>query len=168
MARGDAGAEDHLGREQEAAMWKRTRPDDGNAEFGANDGGLGDECEAYLRGEWAEFLLASGQGVPRWAWLNRVAHGPEKALRLMHRGPAWWGQHEDAWTEFRSPVVELLLKQAEETGRTVEEIQAGVLVPIELALFARDESRLPADAVLLVRVLAALRDPSAQSGPPAD
>lgn len=86
----------------------------------------------------------------------------------MHRGPVWWGQHDDAWTEFRSSVVDLLLKQAEDTGRSVEELQASVLVPIELALFARHDSRLPADAVLLVSILAALRHPSAQSGPRTD
>jgi hypothetical protein len=149
-------------------MWKKARPDDRDAEEGTGDAGLGDECEAFLRGEWTEFLRASGQAVPRWAWLNRVAHGPEKALRLMHRGPVWLGQHDDAWTEFRSSVVELLLKQAEDTGRSVEELQASVLVPIELALFARHDSRLPADAVLLVSILAALRHPSAQSGPRTD
>jgi hypothetical protein len=96
-----------------------------------------------------------------------VAHGPEEALRLMHCGSAWRGQHEDEWTEFRSSVVELLLKQADDTGQTVDELQASVLVPIELALFARDECRLPADAILLLRILGALRHPSAQSGPPA-
>src|SRR5687767_3886001 len=149
-------------------MWKRARPDDREAEPGAGDAGPGDECEAYLRGEWAEYLRAHGLAVPRWAWLNRVAHAPEQALRLTHRDRVWCGQHEDVWTEFRSSVADLLLKQADDTGRTVDEIQASVLVPIELALFARDESRLPADAILLVRILAALRDPSARSGPPVD
>ena len=147
-------------------MWKRARRNDRDTKPGPGDAGLGDECEAYLRGEWAEYLRAHGQAVPRWAWLNRVAHAPEQALRLTHCGPAWCGQHEDVWTEFRSYVADLLLKQAEDTGRTVEELQTSVLVPIELALFARDESRLPADAILLVRIMAALRHPSARSGPP--
>jgi len=145
-------------------MWNRARPNDRDAERVADDGGLGDECEAYLRGEWAEYLAARGEAVPRWAWLNRVAHAPEPALRLPRRSPAWSAQHDDGWTEFRFSVTELLLKQAKATGRPVDELQATVLVPIELALFARDESRLPADAVLVVRILAALRHPSAQSG----
>lgn len=147
-------------------MWKKARPNDRDAETGAGDSGLGDECEAYLRGEWAEYLRAHGQAVPRWAWLNRVAHAPEEALRLAHRRPVWCGQHEDVWTEFRSSVADLLFKQAEDSGRTVDELQASVLVPIELALFARHESRLPADAVLLVCILAALRHPSARPDPP--
>lgn len=149
-------------------MWNRARPNEWDGKPDADDDGLGDECDAYLRGEWAEYLRARGYAVPRWAWLNRVAHAPEQALRLTQRDRVWCGRHEDDWTEFQSSLADLLLKQADDTGRTVEEIQASVLVPIELALFARDDSHLPADAILLVRILAALRDPSERPGPSVD
>jgi len=145
-------------------MWKRGRPDDRDAERNGDTGGLGEECEAFLGGEWAEYLLARGEPVPRWAWLNRVAHGPETALRLMH--PAGKSRHGDAWTEFRSSVAEMVLNQAATTGRGVDELQTAVLVPIELALFGCDGCRVPDDAGLLMRILAALRHPSAQWGPP--
>lgn len=140
-------------------MWMRAQPDHQDA-----GEGVGEECEAFLRGEWAEYRRARGEDVPRWAWLNRVAHAPEQALRLMSPPGAISDRHVDGWTEFRFSVADALVKRADERGMAIAELQASVLVPIELALFARDDSRLPADAVLLVRILAALRRPSVESG----
>ena len=138
-------------------MWKRRQPEECIGEDG-----LGEECDALLRGEWAEYRQARGEALPRWAWLNRVAHAPEPALRVIARRPDRYERHVDDWAGMRACVAESLLKQAAEKGVTAAELQQVVLVPIELALFSRDESRLPADPEILIRILSALRHPSAQ------
>ena len=57
--------------------------------------GIGDECEAWLSGEWAEYLAAHGEEVPPWAWLNRVAHCSEQVLRVMTRMPTWTSRNDE-------------------------------------------------------------------------
>ena len=142
-------------------MSKSRRPESRDAAQG-----VGEECEAFLRGEWAEYRLGQGETVPPWAWLNRVAHAPEAALRMVRRGADSSDRHGDSWAEFRTCVAEALLKRADERGIDVAALQAVVLVPIELALFAVDDCRPPADEVLVAQILAALRHPSAQPGRP--
>jgi hypothetical protein len=139
-------------------MWKWWEPEEGGA-----GRGLGDECEAFLAGEWAEYRLARGQVVPPWAWLNRVAHAPANGLVLAIRIPSS-ARETDEWTRLRTCVVESLFRQAEENRMTVTELQRAALVPIELALFAADGPPRP-NLELLVLILAALSHPSAQAGP---
>ena len=139
-------------------MWMRRAPKEPE-----QPGGVGDECEAWLAGEWAEYRTARGQGVPSWAWLNRVAHCPEQALRLMTRMPAWTYRN-DEWFRLRGCVAESLLKQAAEKRVSVDELQRSVLVPIECEMFGHDNPGRPANAQLMLRVLAALHHPSAQPG----
>jgi hypothetical protein len=125
--------------------------------------GLGDECEAFLAGEWAEYRRARRQDVPTWAWLNRVAHAPAHGLVLAIRVPAS-ARQTDEWTRLWTCVVEALFRQADENGMTVAELQRATLVPIELTLFANDGLPQP-NPELLVRILSALTHPSAQAGP---
>jgi hypothetical protein len=139
-------------------MWKWWEPEERGAGLG-----LGDECEAFLAGEWAEYRLARGRDVPAWAWLNRVAHAPAHVLVLAIRTPSS-GRETDEWTRLRTCVVESLFRQADENGMTVAELQWAALVPIELILFANDGPPRP-NPELLAQILAALTHPSAQAGP---
>jgi hypothetical protein len=141
-------------------MLKRWEP----AELSGPDG-LGDECEAFLAGEWAEYRAAHGKAVPQWAWLNRVTHAPETALRLAMRAPGWGHRPIDDWTRLRLCVVEALLEQAAKKTTSVAELQRAALVPLELALFGDEEASRLNDAELLARGLAALRHPSGNPGP---
>ena len=126
------------------------------------DGGLGDECEAWLAGTWAEYLAGRGEPAPRWAWLNQVAHASEKAVRAMTRLPA---VSNDEWFRLRGCVAESLIKEAAEKRVSVAELQRSVLLPIEDALFHDETLYRFGNPELMVRILAALHHPSAQPGP---
>lgn len=137
--------------------WKKRAP----KEPGDQDRGLGDECEAWLAGTWAEYLSGRGEPVPRWAWLNQVAHASEKAVRAMTRLPAF---NNDEWLRLRGCVAESLIKEAAGKGVTVAELQHSVLLPIECALFHDESLYRFGNPELMVRILAALHHPSAQPG----
>ena len=123
--------------------------------------GLGDECDAFLAGEWVEQLEAQGEPVPDWAWLNQVAHASERRLRELCREPAWRATRMDDWARLRSCLAETLLTRAATTGVSVADLQLLVLVPCELRLCqsGRDGAEPVANATLLIRILSALRDP---------
>ena len=125
------------------------------------DGGLGEECEAWLAGTWAEYLAGRGEPVPRWAWLNQVAHASEKAVRSMTRLP---DVNNDEWLRLRGCVAESLIKEAAGKGVSVAELQRSVLLPIECALFHNESLYRFGNPELMVRILAALHHPSAQPG----
>ena len=125
------------------------------------DDGLGGECEAWLEGRWAEYLAVRGEPVPRWAWLNQVAHASEKAVRAMTRLPA---VNDDEWFRLRGCVAESLIKEAAGKGVTVADLQRSVLLPIECALFGDESMYRFGNPELMVRILAALHHPSAQPG----
>jgi hypothetical protein len=145
---------------EEATMSKRREPAE-------PDGGgqVADECEAVLAGRWAEYRLARGRDVPPWAWLNRVAHADERALRYAVRVPAWSRHEMDEWDRMRFCVAQFLVQQAAEKGVTAAALQQSVLVPIELQLFGQEAMPPFTKAELLIRILAALRHPSSQFGP---
>jgi len=138
--------------------WRRQAPEEPEDQ----GTGMGEECEAWLAGRWAEYRADHGEPVPRWAWLNQVAHAPEPSLRAMARVQDF---RDDHWWRLRGCVAESLLKEAADKGVTAGELQRSVLVPIESALFSDESLYHFGDAQLMIRILAALRHPSAQPGP---
>lgn len=96
------------------------------------------ECEAFLYGTLAEYWDDKGICVPVWAWLNLLAHGTETqvaetALRSgRHRRTA------RSWRIARSylayEVLDLL-----DAEFTLADMQASVLIPLELEMAARPE-----------------------------
>jgi hypothetical protein len=137
--------------------WKKRGSDEPDP-----DGDLGEECEAWLAGTWAEFLADHGEAVPPWAWVNKLAHAPERVVRSMTRPPA---VNHDEWSRLRGCVAEYLLKEAVAKGASVAELQRSVLLPIESALFTDESLYRFGNPELMVRILAALHHPSAQPGP---
>ena len=85
---------------------------------------IADECQAFLDGTYARYLVERGKAVPVWAWLNLVAHGDEVQL-----GPLALG--EDDWVPaVWRPALSRLARLA------TPSVQHDVLVPLELELLA--------------------------------
>jgi hypothetical protein len=124
---------------------------------------IGDECDAFLAGEWAEHLAENGQPVPQWAWVNQVAHGSEERMRDLATQPAWRLAKQDEWTRLRACVADALFSRARQNGATVAEVQLHVLVPLELMLLGDKRLQQLGSAQLLIRTLSVLHHPSAQS-----
>ena len=116
------------------------------------------ECEAFLAGYLAERKEAEAS-VPVWAWTNLLAHGAEQDLRSDReasrgrRASSWssW----DEWHDARSYLAAELLDLAEAYG-PLDEIQRGVLVPLELELASSAETAGWGPRQLVARVLTAL------------
>lgn len=94
---------------------------------------IGDECEAFLAGRWGAELRRTGAPVPRWAWLNQVAHGTPEELMLLVRHLAGTLRFLDEERWAAGFVAAELVGVAARTGRPVAELQR-VLVEQELAL----------------------------------
>lgn len=91
------------------------------------------DCQAFLLGEYADWLDAQALEVPVWAWTNVLAHGTEDEVRRIagsgHRGPvrtrAWWAARAYLATEVLAAV---------DRGAVLAELQRHVLAPLELRL----------------------------------
>lgn len=96
---------------------------------------VADDCEAYLHGGYAERRRLRGEPVPVWAWVNLLAHGTADELAEAARdggvGP---------WSQARAFVAGELVDRAGIDGRSLEEFQSEVLVPLELRVLARPAS----------------------------
>jgi hypothetical protein len=101
-------------------------------------GVLASECEAYLNGTLAEFWEERGTAVPVWAWTNLLAHGSESQIHAsLYRSskPRRTGR---SWRIARSYLAYQVLDLTS-PDFTLEELQAAVLLPLELELAARPE-----------------------------
>ncbi len=126
---------------------------------GEHDGGLAGECEAYLAGDYAEHAGATGHLIPVWARLNALAHADEATLS--HLALDRVGPHASvAGSEWQRAVAYLAgatLEEAGARGMTVTDLQASLLIPLEL-LLADDETTWDLSPGQLVAVgLAVLR-----------
>lgn len=139
-------------------MWNRRR----EPEEPVRRAGVGEECDAFLAGEWAEYLAACGEPVPAWAWLNRVAHGRVGELRALTRAPGWGYAPLDEWDRLRACVADTLFQRSRPASTDVAGLQRSVLVPLELVLLDDEQMRRLTNAELLVHVLGLLRHPSSQ------
>jgi hypothetical protein len=101
-------------------------------------GVLASECEAYLNGPLAEFWEERGTAVPVWTWTNLLAHGSESQIHAsLYRSskPRRTGR---SWRIARSYLAYQVLDLTS-PDFTLEELQAAVLLPLELELAARPE-----------------------------
>jgi hypothetical protein len=93
---------------------------------------LGDECEAFLAGRYAERLLREGRRVPPWAWLNQAAHADADTILAAADGLPDDGEIL-LWTDARATIA-ALVGAATAWGADLREVQQEVLVPLELEL----------------------------------
>ena len=96
------------------------------------------ECEAFLTGTLAEYWDERGTVVPVWAWTNLLAHGSEaliaesvtNSLRPRRPGRNWRiARSYLAYQVFDVIAGEVML----------EDLQAAVLIPLELEMAAHPE-----------------------------
>jgi len=130
-------------------MWRRSE--------GAAADELAAECEAFLAGRYPEYLRYRGHPIPVWAWTNPLAHAPEGQLRKMisTRGDAMGPA--GGWPLACCYVAGELLDLAEWRG-PLTEIQATVLVPLELELVSRRDVARWRPGTWVAAVAAVLRD----------
>jgi hypothetical protein len=114
-------------------------------------------CEAFVRGQYAERLMERTERVPSWAWLNLVAHGTYDDLasaRGPRRVPGSMLLYTH-WVAARSYVISEVFAALDSDRGPLPRLQARVLRPLESKLVAEVSSvRFPREFV--GRVLQAL------------
>lgn len=96
------------------------------------------ECAAFVRGGYAPYLAERCRPVPVWAWTNVLAHATEPDLADLARAPGRFAPASGRWALACAYVVGEVLDLAERYG-PLTDLQAGVLIPLELELATRSE-----------------------------
>ncbi len=120
------------------------------------------ECEAVLRGAYAEHLAQQGRSRPCWVWINLLAHGDEAELAAESDHDERSTRPRGSWMAARGFLAAELLDAAARRGSLVA-LQRQALVPLELELMA-GSTRLGTPRQLVAEVLTRL----ARAGVPAD
>jgi hypothetical protein len=96
------------------------------------------ETEAFLSGEYANYLRSLQRGVPGWAWLNGLAHGGLPGLRETQRSTRILSSAmrvaDRSWYEAQTILGRDLLWIVKGDPRRLTFIQQSILVPLELRL----------------------------------
>jgi hypothetical protein len=122
-------------------------------------------CEAFLRGRYAERLMERAERVPPWAWLNLVAHGTCDDLASAREPRRLVGSTilYTHWVAARSYVIGEVFTALDSERGPLPRLQARVLRPLESELAADGLSvRFPRD--LVGRVLQALEADEREHG----
>ena len=128
--------------------------------------GVGEECDAYLRGDYVEYARTMGWEIPVWAWINAVAHADEEKLARL----AVFGLRHDLsvgvrreWNRAVSCIASAILEEASRPDRDLAEIQASLFVPLELLLIDdRSTWDLSPNQLVAVAVAVLRRHPSSR------
>ncbi len=130
-------------------MWRR------NARPAAD--GLVAGCEALLDGRYPEYLACQGHRIPAWAWTNPLAHAPAEQIRAMmstrSEGPGAVAGWHKAFCYVAGEVLDVAERRV-----PLADLQASVLVPLELDLIAHREARSWRPGTWVAEVLAVLPD----------
>lgn len=103
---------------------------------GGDDEGRG---AAYRAGRYADYLVSCDAEVPSWAWMNATAHGGEvlvASLALAEGGPRGTPPALEAWYRARKAIAEEVVVTLTVQGCTLAQLQAELLLGIELELAA--------------------------------
>lgn len=120
------------------------------------------DCEAFLAGRFAEHLEARGERVPEWAWSNLLAHGSDGRLVAAALAQPVHPAGSGGWRQARSYLAGEVLETAARNG-PLPQLQALVLVPLELASAERPDGAGFTPGQWVNTVLAALSDHRAHS-----
>ena len=147
-------------------MWgKRRAPrssgNDARPEAALGDAdGDGDDCEAFLAGQYAEWLLRRRQPVPPWAWLNQAAHAaPMDVLFAATLPPA---AATSPWTAARRAIAIDVLRAVRDVDQ-LDALRRQVLVPLELDL-ARAALEPPLSPTQLVALVSTTLEAEVRNG----
>jgi hypothetical protein len=103
-----------------------------------NRGVLPQECEAFLNGTLAEYWDDRGMYVPVWTWTNLLAHGSGALITETVARPYRNRRLARSWRIARSYLASEIFELVS-PDYTLEELQATVLLPIELEMAASFE-----------------------------
>src|SRR5918994_241273 len=96
------------------------------------------ECTAFLGGRYAPYLAERCRPAPVWGWTNVLAHATEAELHDLMRAPGRFARASGRWALACAYVAGEVLDLAERHG-SLRELQAAVLIPLELELATRTE-----------------------------
>ena len=99
---------------------------------------LARECRAFLDGTLAEFWDEAGIIVPVWAWTNLLAHGSEEMIGESVLRAARPRRAGRSWRIARSYLAYRVLEHSD-ARFTLRDLQASILVPLELEMAALPE-----------------------------
>jgi hypothetical protein len=116
---------------------------------------LPEECAAFLRGDYADYLVHDGAPIPMWARLNPLCHRDEQGVAALAAGRV---PGDEAWGAATTYLAEEVLCASARHGTSVSEIQRSVLIPLELELASMPQRVAARPAVLVRAVLRALQE----------
>jgi hypothetical protein len=96
------------------------------------------ECEAFLGGTLAEYWDDKGIDVPVWAWMNLLAHGSARQIGECVLRPSRPRPASRSWRVARSYLGYEVLDLTD-LEFTLAELQATLLIPLELEMAARSD-----------------------------
>jgi hypothetical protein len=96
------------------------------------------ESEAFLAGTLAEYWDDKGMEVPVWTWMNLLAHGDARQIGECVLRPDRTRRTSRSWRVARSYLAYDVLDLTD-LEFTLTDLQASVLIPLELEMAARDD-----------------------------
>lgn len=93
---------------------------------------VGEECEAFLAGRYADLPAIRSEGTPAWIHLNRVAHGTGDDLQRLRPHSPWSedAPPADRWSTTVAWIANEVLRRAADEDQ-LRWIQTTVLWPLE-------------------------------------
>jgi hypothetical protein len=107
-----------------------------NSEQDTAHGTIALECEAFLGGTLAEYWDDKGMEVPVWTYMNLLAHGDARRIGECVLRPDWPRRASRSWRVARSYLAFEVLDLTD-LEFTLADLQASVLIPLELEMAAR-------------------------------
>ena len=110
-------------------MWRRDK--------GRSGAALVADCEAFLAGRYLEHVDPPAGLAPPWTWMNLLAHGTVEQLAAalaMSGSGAPSDRSSRTWHDARAFLATEVLEAAGGEPGRVRDLQARVLVPLELDL----------------------------------
>lgn len=132
-----------------ARRTRRSRDAEAEVEMEVVTAGVADACQAYLSGSYRQLLEESGQAVPAWAWINRLAHGDRSSIEALAVAP-----DDGTPAALVASVARMLLVVSGRRGRSLVSVQQQRLIPLEERLASASAGDVPADQDDLARALA--------------
>ena len=107
-----------------------------NSEQDTAYGTIALECEAFLGGTLAEYWDDRGMAIPVWTYMNLLAHGDARRIGECVLRPDRPRGASRSWRVARSYLAYEVLDLTD-LEFTLADLQASVLIPLELEMAAR-------------------------------